>query len=42
MIEGERRDARHPEESNNAAGKERARLDSNQAIYFYGVARAKS
>jgi hypothetical protein len=42
-MEGERRDARHPDESGGAnAGKERTRLDSNQAIYFYGVARAKS
>lgn len=38
----DRRDARHPDESHGGDGKERTRLDSNQAIYFYGVARAKS
>ena len=38
----DRRDARHPDESAGGSGKERTRLDSNQAIYFYGVARAKS
>jgi hypothetical protein len=38
----ERRDARHPDENHTGDGKERTRLDSNQAIYFYGVARAKS
>jgi hypothetical protein len=42
MKDGDRRDARHPDESNNEPGKERARLESNQAIYFYGVARARS
>ncbi len=42
MNTTDRRDARHPDESRNEPGKERARLDSNQALYFYGVARAKS
>lgn len=42
MNAPERRDARHPDENNTEDGKERARLASSQAIYFYGVARAKS
>lgn len=42
MKNGDRRDARHPDENANEPGKERARLESNQAIYFYGVARARS
>jgi hypothetical protein len=41
MSAADRRDARHPDESSDST-KERTRLDSNQAIYFYGVARAKS
>jgi hypothetical protein len=42
MSESERRDARHPDESVTVDGKERTRLASTQAIYFYGVARARS
>jgi hypothetical protein len=42
----DRRDMRHPDESTgamaNGGAKERARLDSSQAIYFYGIARARS
>ncbi|MEO5510960.1 MAG: GvpL/GvpF family gas vesicle protein [Longimicrobiales bacterium] len=41
MSASERRDARHPDESSDGT-KERTRLDANQALYFYGVARAKS
>jgi hypothetical protein len=41
MSTTERRDERHPDERITGT-KERTRLDSSQALYFYGVARAKS